>query len=107
MPFKLGLGATLGNGKQSFPFVHIIDVIRAFTWCLEDLNTSGVFNLVAPENISNKGFTKALAKSLGRPAVFSIPEFVLKAVLGEASGLLTEGAEVLPLNLTEAGFALR
>ncbi len=104
LPFKLGLGATLGNGKQSFPFVHIDDVTRAFTWCLEDLNTSGVFNLVAPENISNKDFTKALAKSLGRPAIFSIPEFVLKAVLGEASGLLTEGAEVLPRNLTEAGF---
>ncbi len=104
LPFKLGLGATLGNGKQSFSFVHINDVARAFTWCIEDLNTSGVFNLVAPENISNKDFTKALAKSLGRPVFFSIPEFVLKAVLGEASGLLTEGSEVLPRNLTEAGF---
>jgi hypothetical protein len=104
LPFKLGLGATLGNGNQPFPFVHINDVISAFTWCIEDLNTSGVFNLVAPENISNKDFTKALAKSLGRPAIFSIPEFVLKAVLGEASVLLTEGAEVLPRNLTEAGF---
>ncbi len=104
LPFKLGLGATLGNGKQSFPFVHIHDVTRAFKWCIEDLNASGVFNLVAPENISNKDFTKALAKSLGRPAFFSIPEFVLKAVLGEASGLLTEGAAVIPRKLTDAGF---
>jgi hypothetical protein len=104
LPFKLGLGATLGNGKQPFPFVHINDVARAFAWCVEDLNTNGVFNLVATENISNKDFTKALAKSLGRPAIFSIPEFVLKAFLGEASVLLTEGAVVLPRNLIEAGF---
>ena len=104
LPFKLGLGATLGIGKQPFPFVHINDVARAFTWSVEDLNTNGVFNLVAPENISNKDFTKVLAKSLGRPAIFSIPEFVLKAVLGEASVLMIKGAQVEPKNLLNAGF---
>ena len=104
LPFKLGLGATIGNGKQPFPFVHETDVIRAFVWAVEKLDINGTFNLVAPQNISNKDFTKALAKSLGKPAIFSIPEFVLKAVLGEASVLLTEGAEVLPRNLTDAGY---
>lgn len=104
LPFKLGLGATVGSGKQPFPFVHEKDVIRAFVWACEKLNSGGIFNIVAPQNISNKDFTKALAKALGRPAIFSIPEFVLKIVLGEASVLLTEGAEILPRNLTEAGF---
>ena len=104
LPFKLGLGATLGNGKQAFPFVHETDVARAFAWCIEDLNKNRTFNLVAPENISNKDFTKALAKSLNRPAIFSIPEFVINAVLGEAAGLLIEGAEVEPRNLLESGF---
>ncbi len=85
LPFKLGLGATLGNGKQSFPFVHEKDVIRAFVWAVEDLNKNGIFNLVAPETISNKDFTKALAKALNRPAIFSIPVFVLKMILGEAA----------------------
>jgi uncharacterized protein (TIGR01777 family) len=104
LPFKLGLGATVGSGKQSFPFVHEKDVFCAFVWAVEKLNKDGVFNIVAPQNISNKDFTKALAKALGRPAIFSIPEFVLKIVLGEASVLLTEGAEILPRNLTEGGF---
>lgn len=104
LPFKLGLGATLGNGKQAFPFVHVSDVARAFVWAVEDLKSGGTFNLVAPENITNKDFTKALAKALHRPAIFSIPEFVLKAILGEAAPLLTEGAEVEPQKLLEAGF---
>ena len=104
LPFKLGLGATIGNGKQSFPFIHETDVIRAFIWTVEDLDKSGIFNLVAPENISNKEFTKALAKALNRPAIFSIPEFVLKMVLGEAAVLLTESPAVEPKNLLEAGF---
>lgn len=104
LPFKLGMGATIDNGKQPFPFVHEKDVIRAFIWAVTDFDKSGTFNLVAPESIANKDFTKALAKKLKRPAIFSIPGFVLKIVLGEAAVLLTESPEVEPKNLREAGF---
>jgi hypothetical protein len=104
LPFKLGLGATIGNGKQPFPFIHEKDLIRAFIWAVEDLDKNETFNLVAPESITNKDFTKALAKALNRPAVFSIPDFVLKLVLGEAAVLLTESPGVEPKNLLEAGF---
>ena len=104
LPFKLGLGATLGNGKQAFPFVHINDVVNAFVWAVEKLEEKKTFNLVAPENITNKDFTKALAKALHRPAIFFIPEFIIKTVLGEAACLLTKGADVEPQNLLKAGF---
>jgi len=104
LPFKLCLGATLGNGKQPFPFIHEKDVNRAFVWAVEDLDKSGTFNLVAPESITNKEFTKALAKALNRPAIFSIPGFVLKIVLGEAAVLLTESPRVEPRNLVTNGF---
>ncbi|MDO8951439.1 MAG: TIGR01777 family oxidoreductase [Draconibacterium sp.] len=107
LPFKLGLGAIIGNGKQSFPFIHEKDVISAFIWAVEGLDKNGIFNLVAPESITNKDFTKALAKTLNRPAIFSIPEFVLKMVLGEAAVLLTESPAVEPRNLLEAGFEFR
>jgi len=107
LPFKLGLGANIGNGKQSFPFVHEKDVTRAFVWAVEDFDKNGTFNLVAPESITNKEFTKAFAKALNRNAIFSIPEFVLKLVLGEAAVLLTESPAVEPRNLLETGFELR
>ena len=104
LPFKLGLGAPLASGNQAFPFIHEKDVVSAFIWAVNDLNHSGTFNLVAPVNISNKEFTKALAKHLNRPAFLIIPEFVLNVVLGEAAMLLTKGAEVHPFHLLEAGF---
>ena len=107
LPFKLGFGATLGNGKQPFPFVHEKDVFRAFVWAVENLDKSGIYNLVAPENITNKDFTKALAKALNRPAIFSLPGFALKMVLGEVAVLLTESPEVEPKNLLEAGFVFK
>jgi len=107
LPFKLGLGATIGNGKQSFPFIHEKDVIRAFVWAVEVLDKNGTFNLVAPESVTNKDFINAFAKALNRPAIFSIPEFVLKMVLGEAAVLLTESPKVEPKNLLDAGFEFK
>lgn len=107
LPFKLGLGATIGNGKQAFSFVHQADVGRAFRWAVETCDRNGTFNLSAPENIDNKKFTKTLAQKLSRPAFFFIPKFAVKAVLGEAAMLLTEGAQAEPENLQKAGFKFK
>lgn len=107
LTFQLGLGAKIGNGKQPFPFIHDVDVAGAFLWVTENNSASGIFNLVAPQQISNNDFTKALAKTLNRPAIFTIPVFVLKMVLGEAAVLLTDIPGVIPKNLISAGFEFR
>jgi hypothetical protein len=101
---KLGLGGKIGSGKQPFPFIHIADAIRAFRWNIENKNARGIYNLVASENIDNKTFTKTLAESLNRPAIFTVPEFVLKIALGEASALLLQSPHVYPERLLNEGF---
>ena len=101
---KLGLGGKIGSGKQPFPFIHIADAIRAFLWSIENKNALGIYNLVAPDNIDNKTFTKTLAESLNRPAIFTVPEFVLKIALGEASALLLQSPQVKPERLLNEGF---
>lgn len=107
LPFKLGLGGKITNGKQPFPFVHENDVVRAFVWSLENEKAKGVFNLVAPDMISNKEFTKALADELKRPAFFTVPGLALKLAFGEAAVMLTESPAVVPNALVEAGFVFR
>ena len=101
---KLGIGGKIGSGKQSFPFIHIADATRAIGWSIENKNAWGIYNLVAPENIDNKTFTKTLAKSLNRPAIFTVPEFILKFALGEASTLLLQSPQVEPERLLNEGF---
>ena len=101
---KLGLGGKIGSGKQPFPFIHIADAIRAFLWSIENKNARGIYNLVAPDNIDNKTFTKTLAESLNRQAIFTVPEFVLKIALGEASALLLQSPQVIPARLINEGF---
>jgi uncharacterized protein (TIGR01777 family) len=102
--FELGLGGKIGSGKQPFPFVHIVDVVRAILWCIEDKKTQGIYNLIAPENIDNKTFTKTLSNSLNKPAFLTVPEFGLKLMYGEASSLLLQSAQVVPERLLNEGF---
>ncbi len=101
---KLGLGGKIGSGKQPFPFIHIHDAVKAIKWSIENHQAQGIYNLVAPENIDNKTFTNKLAKSLNRPAIFTVPEFILKIVFGEASILLLQSPQVYPKRLLDEGF---
>ena len=78
------------NKKWAFPFIHEKDLVKAFVWVVEKCDRGEVFNLAAPENISNADFTKALANKLNRPAIVPVPAFVIKLILGEASVLLLE-----------------
>lgn len=103
--FRLGLGGKVGSGKQPFPFIHITDAVNAIIWAVNNKSAKGVYNLVAPENIDNDTFTRTLAKQLKRPALFSVPAFLVKIALGEASSLLLSSPQVYPERLIAEGFS--
>lgn len=104
LPFKLGLGGTIGKGNQYFSFVHIDDLKNAFKFVIEQETLSGAFNLSAPHPTTNKGLTKALGKTLNRPILFPVPEFVLRLIYGEGASVLTDGQSMIPQRLEENGF---
>ncbi len=58
LPFKMGLGAHVGDGFQNMPFIHLDDLLRAMEWILKTPTLQGIFNLVAPQLISNREFTQ-------------------------------------------------
>jgi len=102
--FKSGLGGKIGAGKQPFPFIHVHDVIHAILWAINNPDSQGIYNLVAPENINNIQFTKTLANLLHRPAIFTVPAIALKIIYGEASSLILKNPVVFPKRLTDAGY---
>jgi len=106
-PFKLGLGGTIGDGKQAFSFIHIEDLIGAYNFVLEDKKIDGIFNLTAPIPTTNLGLTKALGNSLHRPTILPIPQFVLNLILSEGAKVLTDGQSALPNHLLESGFIFK
>lgn len=101
--FKSGLGGKIGNGKQPFPFVSIKDLCRAALFIIQQ-QKQGIYNLVSPEKADNKRFTKALAQSSRCPALFIIPGFLLKLLLGERADIFLKGQDVIPNRLTIEGF---
>jgi uncharacterized protein (TIGR01777 family) len=104
LPFKLGLGATLGSGNQFMPWIHIDDWTAMVSWLIANDRAAGVFNVTAPVPVTNRGFTRALGHALHRPAVLFAPAFVLHAVLGEMASMLVQGQRVLPVRAQELGF---
>ena len=104
MPFKLGLGATIGRGRQYFPWIHVDDAVRALFFAIERADVSGPLNLTAPQPVTNARFTKALGAALHRPALLILPPQVLQLQLGEGASLLTASQRATPARLQELGF---
>lgn len=107
LPFKMGIGGKIGNGKQPFPFVHEKDIAEAFLWAIDVYDKNGIFNLTAPDSISNKTFTKKFASKLNRPALIPVPGFGLKTIYGESANMLIESPQVIPKELQKEGYQFR
>jgi uncharacterized protein len=107
LPFKLGFGSRLGDGRQMMSWIHRHDYLNAILFLLDNPQCRGAFNLTAPNPVSNAGFTETLAESLGRKALLVTPAFLLKPMLGERAILLFGGQQVIPEKLSRAGFAFR
>lgn len=102
--FKLGLGGKLGNGKQYWSFISLRDEINAIKFLINNQNISGPVNLTAPNPVTNREVTKAMAQVLKRPALFNVPAIALKVVLGEFSQEVLGSCRVIPKKLMAAGF---
>ena len=101
--FRFGLGGKLSNGKQWWSWITLHDQIRAIAFLLES-KVSGPVNLTSPNPVTNTEFTAGLARAMHRPALFPVPAFALKIVLGGFSAEVLGSKKVMPQVLTEAGF---
>ena len=103
--FKLGLGGVLGDGRQWISPIALVDEVRAIL-SLIDQPEAGPFNLNAPDPVTNRAFTRALARALGRPAVLRVPAFALAVALGSqlAHEAVLASQRVQPARLIDRGF---
>lgn len=104
LPFRLGVGGTLGRGRQWMSWVTLEDAVRAICHVLNG-NGDGTFNVTAPQPVTNAEFTRTLARALHRPALFPVPPFALRLLLGgSADELLLASQRVVPSRLADSGF---
>ncbi len=104
LPFKLGLGGPVGNGRQWVSWIHLDDIVGAFVTALDHPEASGPINGTAPEPLRNKAFSKSLAAALHRPCIFPIPALALKVRFGQVAEVVIGGQRVLPVRLEQLGY---
>ncbi len=106
-PFKLGLGGKLGSGRQFMSWVSLQDSARAFHHALITDALEGPVNVSSPNPVTNAEFTKALGRAASRPALFTVPPFVLRIMFGEVADSLLGSARMEPAKLLATGFVFQ
>jgi len=108
LPFCLGLGCVIGTGTQMLPWVHIDDMVGILLHVIDNPETRGRYNAVSPGIVSNREFITTFAARLRRPVMWSVPERVVRAIVGdERSSILLRGQLVRPKRTLASGYAFK
>ncbi len=107
-PFKLGVGGPIAGGRQYMSWIHINDEIGILLWALDNEKVSGTVNSTAPTPVTNREFSQAIGRALGRPASVPVPGFVLDLKFGSEFGhVLRGGQRVMPRRALDLGYQFR
>ena len=106
-PFRLGLGGRLASGRQWMPWVHLDDVVGILLHAATHESVTGPINATAPTPVTNAEFTKALARALHRPAVFPMPGFMLKLIMGQFGEIVLASQKVIPAVAQRTGYSFQ
>jgi uncharacterized protein (TIGR01777 family) len=107
-PFRCGAGGVIGNGQQYMSWIALDDVLGAIYHALMSETLAGPVNVVSPNPVSNRDFTRALGRALRRPTLAPLPAFAARLAFGEmADALLLASARVEPKRLLDSGYQFR
>jgi len=102
--FRIGAGGKLGSGKQWMSWIHVDDVVGIVMHALQNENIRGALNATAPTPVRNIEFTKTLGAVLRKPAIFPVPAFGLKLIMGEFADFVVLSQNVLPEKTEASGY---
>jgi uncharacterized protein len=105
--FRLGIGGPVAGGRQYVPWIHLVDVVGALLFCLDNAQATGPVNLAAPNPVTNAELSRTLGRVLNRPAVLPVPAFALKLLYGEMAQIVLTGQRVVPSRLKQLGYEFR
>ncbi|HVX11127.1 MAG TPA: TIGR01777 family oxidoreductase [Pirellulales bacterium] len=107
LPFKLGMGAQLGNGRQWMSWIHVDDMVGLLLHAATHDTVTGPMNAVAPHPVTNREFTQSLAQAVQRPAFMRMPGLILKLLAGEFAEVLLASQRVVPQVALDTGYTFR
>ncbi len=104
--FRLGGGGPIGSGQMFVPWISLDDTLAALEFLLHRSDVAGPVNLCAPNPVRQGDYASMLGAVLHRPAFVPVPEFAIRAMMGEMGReLLLGGQRARPDTLLARGFA--
>lgn len=102
---RLGLSGPIGRGTQVWPWISLVDEVRAIRHVI-DAELDGPVNLAGPTRATANDLGFALAVRMNRPFLVRAPEWGMRLVLGKdaTEALLTSDMHVVPAVLEASGF---
>jgi hypothetical protein len=109
LPFQLGAGGRVGDGRQWWSLVALDDVVGALHFAVATDALRGPVNVVSPEPMTNADFARTLGRVLHRPAFAAAPAFAVRLAMGreQADEVVLASQRVEPRALRDAGFVFR
>jgi len=104
---RLGLGGTIGDGRQYVSWIHEADFVASLRWIIAHQQLSGAVNIASPHPVPNREFMQSLRAAEGIP--FGLPAFGIILETGAwlmqtESELILKSRRVVPTRLVESGF---
>jgi uncharacterized protein (TIGR01777 family) len=107
--FTAGLGGRVGKGRQWLSWIGLDDLLDVYHRGIYDRRLVGPVNAVTPAPVRNADYTKALARTVHRPALLPVPSLGPRLLLGEqgARELAEANQRVVPTKLETLGHRFR
>ena len=102
--FRLGIGGPVAGGQQRLPWIHVDDLVAIYLAALDGDAWSGPVNATAPDPPTNKEFSRALGRALGRPAFAPVPGLAVRSLYGEMADIVVYGQRAVPERPLALGF---
>jgi uncharacterized protein (TIGR01777 family) len=107
LPFQCFVGGPILPGTQWLSWIHLADEVGIILFALEQEGVRGPINATAPAPQTNRDFSAALGRALGRPSWLPVPGFALKLALGEFADTVITGQRAIPKKALELGYAFQ
>ncbi len=101
----LGMANYLGNGKQYLSWIHIEDLCGIIDYCFNRQYSYNIYNVSAPEIVTNYEFTKVLRDTINpRAILLPAPSLTLKLLLGEMSRVVLNSSRINSNKIISDGY---
>ena len=109
---RLGLGGRMGDGKQYVSWLHADDWCHIIEWFMQHEEASGIYNLCAPNPLSNREMMRHLRHACGAPLGLGLqqPSLLLEFgawLIRTETELIIKSRRVIPRRLLDEGYRFR